>query len=134
MPEELTEDDERLSAKANVASVKTSFLKKGLARQKNLLAARKKEAVGKNLQPPEELITFLNDEATLGEVQQIENKQDILVRRYNCLSLHIFACRSRSHCPCYLQIPHVSHCVYQLSKRGCCHEYDGIRGHGCDQL
>ena len=58
--DELTEEDERLSAKANVASVKTSFLKKGLERQKNLLASKKEEAVSKNLQ------TFLNDEATLG--------------------------------------------------------------------
>ena len=86
--DELTEEDERLSAKANVASVKTSFLKKGLERQKNLLASKKKEAVSKNLQPSEELTTFLNDEATLGEIEKVEDKQDILVRRYDCLSLH----------------------------------------------
>ena len=42
MPDELTEEDERLSAKANVATVKASFLKKGLARQKNLLAEKKR--------------------------------------------------------------------------------------------
>ena len=42
MPDELTEDDERLSAKANVASVKTSFLKKGLARQKKSVGSQEK--------------------------------------------------------------------------------------------
>ena len=88
MSDELTEEDERLSAKANVASVKTSFLKKDLERQKNLLAAKKEEAVSKNLQPSEELTTFLNDEATLGEIEKVEDKQDILARRYDCLSLH----------------------------------------------
>ena len=81
-------EDERLSAKANVASVKTSFLKKGLARQKNLLAAKKEEVVSRSIQPPEDLTAFLNDAATFDEIEKIADKQDILVRRYDCLSLH----------------------------------------------
>ena len=128
MPDELTEEDERLSAKANVVSVKTSFLKKGLARQKNLLAA-KKEVVNQNMQPPEYMTAFLNDEATLGEIEKIKDKQDILMIVYHCI---IFACRSRwhcpccCHCPCYLQIPHVLSRVHKFPERGCRHEHDSI--------
>ena len=88
MSDDLTPEQERLSARASVAQVKTSLLKKGLARQKNLLAAKKKDIVGKHLQPPEELTVFLQDQATIDKVLQAadEDKQAILVRRYvKCL-------------------------------------------------
>lgn len=55
MPEELSEEDRQLSAQLHV--VKAS-MKKGLAKKKNMLVAKKKEYVAQNLQPPEKLINL----------------------------------------------------------------------------
>ena len=49
MPDDLSEEQERLSARVNVASVKSVLRKEGLAHQENLLAA-KKEVVSKQMQ------------------------------------------------------------------------------------
>ena len=111
--------------------MKTSFLKKGLARQKNLLAAKKKEAVSKNLQPSEELTTFLNDEATLGEIEKVKDKQDILVRRYDCLSLRLSLLVVVVGIVLVVVIVLVTSCVTLSTKRGCCQEHDSIRGCRC---
>ena len=73
--------------------------------------------MSRNIQPPEDLTAFLNDAATFDEIEKIADKQDILVRRYDCLS--------------YLQVPHVLSRVHQFPERGCYHEHDGSGGYGC---
>lgn len=55
MPDELSPEDERLAARANIAKAKTAAMKKGLAKHKNLLSA-KKDFVSRNLQSPMELL------------------------------------------------------------------------------
>ena len=43
MPDEPTEEDRSLAFKTQICKVKTTLLKKGLAKQKNLLSAKKKD-------------------------------------------------------------------------------------------
>ena len=45
--------------------------------------------MSRNIQPTEDLTAFLNDVATFEEIEKIADKQDILVRRYDCLSVVI---------------------------------------------
>ncbi len=58
MPEDLSEDDRKLSSKIHVVKDKTTSMKKGLTKKKNNLAAKKKEYISQHLQPPTELISF----------------------------------------------------------------------------
>lgn len=43
MPEQLSDEQEKIAARVSVAKVKTSGMKKGLAKQKNMLSAKKKD-------------------------------------------------------------------------------------------
>ena len=84
MPEEPSPEEQSLVAKTNIAQVKTLAMKKGLARQKNLISARKKDVIAKQIQPPKELMLFLHDQATFDEILRVAhaNIHDTLVRRY----------------------------------------------------
>ena len=67
MPDEPTKEDESLASKAQICRVKTNSLKKGLARHKNLLSAKKKDLLSRQLQPPEDLTMFLQSDETFEE-------------------------------------------------------------------
>ena len=83
MSEDPSEEELVLVAKANATKVKTQGLKKGLARQKNMLAARKRELLSKQVTPPAELTRFLQSDETFEEVLKVAevNVTDILVQR-----------------------------------------------------
>lgn len=84
MPEELTESDEKLSAKIMVTKSKVVCTKKGLTKAKNRKAAQRREYMMDYMQPPEDLVTFLHsDEVWVKVLEAAEtNINDILVRRY----------------------------------------------------
>ena len=84
LPEELSEDQQKLVSRTTVVKIKTSSMKKGLAKQKNMLSARKKEHVSRNIQPPEDLTNFLQADETFEKIVETAktNKEDILIRRY----------------------------------------------------
>ncbi len=86
MPEDLSEVDSALNTKLTVSREKTLQMKKGLSKQKNRLAAQKKELVSKTLLPPVELTAFLQSDETFFKVMEVaeHNEQDVLVRRYVC--------------------------------------------------
>ena len=55
-------------------------MKKGLAKEKNLLASRKKDLLAKQLQPQEELTAFLQSDETFDAVLAVsKDDKDILV-------------------------------------------------------
>lgn len=83
MPDDLSEEDRRMSSKIHVVKEKTIAMKKGLTKMKNNISARKKEYVSQHLQPPDELISFLQADETFEKVLEAadNNIQDILVRR-----------------------------------------------------
>ena len=83
MPENLTDEERALVAKLHVAKEKTNSMKKSLAKKKNMLAARKKEHVSRNLQPPDDLTTFLQADDTFQKVleEAEKNPQAMIVRR-----------------------------------------------------
>lgn len=89
MPDDPSEQQLALTAKANVAKVKIAGMKKELAKKKNLVSAKKKDLLSKQMVPPAELTRFLQSDATFDEVLKIAdaNVKDILVRRYVCWSL-----------------------------------------------
>ena len=98
MPDEPTKEDESLASKAQICRVKTNSLKKGLARHKNLLSAKKKDLLSRQLQPPEDLTMFLQSDETFEEILKIANRdpKDIVVRSMR-LHVHVFY----SQCPFY---------------------------------
>lgn len=59
-------------------------MKKGLARHKNHLSAKKKDLLSRQLQPPEDLSLFLQSDETFEEILKIAHvdEKDITVRRY----------------------------------------------------
>lgn len=83
MPEDLSEEEEKLSARIHVVKDKTSSMKKGLTKQKNGLAARKKEVVSQTLKPPTDLMTFLDSDDVFDKVLEAAEQdiKSILVRR-----------------------------------------------------
>lgn len=81
MPDDTMPEEQALAAKANIAKVKTTGMKKGLARDKNLISAKKRDFIAQNMQPPEELARFLQCDETFDEVLKLA-KKDITVRRY----------------------------------------------------
>jgi len=89
MPDDPSEEELILIAKANVAKVKTQGMKKGLAKKKNMLSARKKDLLSKQVTPPAELTRFLQSDVTFDEVLKVAdaNIKDILVRRYVRISV-----------------------------------------------
>ena len=74
MPDVLTTEQEKISTRANVCQVKTDGLKKGLRKQLQILSAKKKEFVAKNLTVPHDLLTFLRAEDTLAAVVKTEDR------------------------------------------------------------
>jgi hypothetical protein len=64
IPDETTDKEQALASKANIATIKTKAMKKGFAKRKNLIAARKKDYIANQLQPPEELTRFLQSDGT----------------------------------------------------------------------
>ena len=84
MSDDPMEEELALIAKANAAKVKTQGMKKGLAKKKNMLAAKKKVILSKEMTPPSELTCFLQSDETFDEVARVArvNVKDILVRRY----------------------------------------------------
>lgn len=84
MSDEPTEEERDLSAKVNIAKVKTGVLKKGLTKEKNQLSAKKKDLLSEDLTPPEELTKFLQADETFEQVLAVAetNVKDIFVRRY----------------------------------------------------
>ncbi len=68
MPDDPSQDEEKIISRAHVCQIKTKGLNKGLRKQQHLLSAKKKEYVSKNLTAPDELISFLRAEGTLEEV------------------------------------------------------------------
>ena len=83
MSDEPSDEELALANKAQVAKVKTSWLKKGLAKEKNILAAKKKDLLAKEMGPPEELGLFLRSEDTYQEILSVAKKDinNILIRR-----------------------------------------------------
>lgn len=84
MPDEPNPEEQALVSKAQISKVKTGTLKNGLAKQKNLISAKKKDLISRQLHPPEE---FLQSDATFDKVLAIAHTdaQDIVVRRYVCV-------------------------------------------------
>ena len=84
MPENMSQEDGAMSAKITVAREKAVSLKKGLTREKNGRAARKREYLAQTLQPPHELVSFLQSNSTWRRIEEMaeRNLRDILVRRY----------------------------------------------------
>ena len=80
MLDEPTLEEQSLATTCTIAKNKTAALKKGLAKQKNLLAARKKDLVARQLEPPEELI-ILTPPLTRSIKLAHKDVQDISVRR-----------------------------------------------------
>lgn len=80
MSEDLTEEEAKLSPKLHVVQAKTIAIKKGL----NVLSSRKKEYISEHLQPPEELITFLQSYSLFTDIHQKAQVDitSIVVRRY----------------------------------------------------
>ncbi len=74
MPDVLTTEQEKISTRANVCQVRTDGLKKGLRKQVQILSAKKKDYVSKNLTAPHELLTFLRSEDTLAAVMEAEDR------------------------------------------------------------
>ena len=64
MPEDLSEQDMPLESKVNACKSKSAALQKGLTKEKNGRAARKREYMAQTLQPPEELIQLLQADGT----------------------------------------------------------------------
>ena len=77
-------DEKSLASMVQIAKEKTGALKKGLAKQKNLLAAKKKQLISKQLQPSEDLTKFLKSDTTFEEILKIAHRdaQDMAVQRY----------------------------------------------------
>lgn len=71
----LTPEELILSSKANVASTKVALLKKGLAREKNVIASQKKYLTAQTIQPPTELLQFLNSDDTFEVVLKAAEKK-----------------------------------------------------------
>lgn len=84
MPEDMTQTERDLTAKVSVVREKTAGLKTGLAKKKNLMAAKKKDYVMRNIQPPDEVTGFLQSDDTWQSILERSeaDKQDIIVRRY----------------------------------------------------
>ena len=84
MPDEPSAEEQTLVSKANVAKVKTGAMKKGLAREKNLISAKKKDILSKEIRPSEDLTRFLQSDDTFDEILKVADAdvKDILVRRY----------------------------------------------------
>jgi hypothetical protein len=91
MPDDPSVEEQALASRANIAAVKTKAMKKGFAKQKNLVAAKKKDFISTRLQPPEELTRFLQSDSTFEVVLRAfqEDKQSLLVRRYD---INLSAC------------------------------------------
>lgn len=68
LPDNLSEE-EKMAAKASVVKVKTNGLKKGINKEKNLLAAKKREFVTENMPIATDLIGFLNDKQTITRIE-----------------------------------------------------------------
>ncbi len=84
MPDDPSPGEQAMVAKVSIATVKTGAMKKGLAKEKNLLCAKKRDFISKNLGPPEELTLFLQSDDTFQTVLDAAAKepQAIIVRRY----------------------------------------------------
>ena len=91
MPDEPTEEDQSLASKVQICRVKINSLKKGLAKHKNLLSAKKKDLLSRQLQPPEDLTVFLQSDETFQEILKIAHRdeKDILVRRYGATCVRL---------------------------------------------
>lgn len=67
-----------------MAKTKTSLVKRGQAKQKNSMSAKKKDLTADSMPPPEELTMFLRSEelfeAVLNAAQ--DDARAVLVRRY----------------------------------------------------
>ena len=70
MPDEPNKKNEKLAARVNIASIKTFAMKKGLDKEKNLMAARK-DYVSSSLTPPTELTNFLVTDTTFEKIMEI---------------------------------------------------------------
>ena len=83
MPDEPSEENERLASRVNIATIKATAMKKGLNREKNMMAARKKDYVSSNMSLPTELTNFLVSDSTFEKILEMSEKdpQDIMVRR-----------------------------------------------------
>ena len=92
MPDEPSSEEQALVSKANIAKVKTGAMKKGLAREKNQILAKKKDLLAKQMTPPEELTRFLRSDATFEAILRVAHAdaKDILVRRYACTYILVF--------------------------------------------
>ena len=60
----ISQEDMALESKINVCKSKSAALNKGLTKEKNGRAARKREYMAQTLQPPEDLIQFLQADET----------------------------------------------------------------------
>lgn len=83
MPEELSDADEKLVAKANVAKVKTESILRSLCKAKHVLGARKKDYTSQNMGTPKELTQFLHSNETYEKVCAMSGGDwsSIIVRR-----------------------------------------------------
>lgn len=123
MPDDTTDEEQALASKANIASVKTKTKKKGLAKEKSCISAKKKDVLSKLMQPPEELTRFLQSDDTFKQVLKVaeSEKNAILVRRCGCI-ISCLGCFSTLD---FLQIPHVLFNLHELPAPGGSVKHDG---------
>ena len=83
VPDEPSPEDQTLANKATIAKTKTCAMKKGLAKRKNLMAAKKKDFIAREIEPPRRLLVFLQADSTYDVVKKVadEDPQALLVRR-----------------------------------------------------
>ncbi len=85
MPDQPSPEEQAIIAKVTMAREKTRAYKKGIGKEKQTVAAKKKEYVTKNLQrsAPKELVEFLTGEEVRTYVQEkaSSNKEHLDVRR-----------------------------------------------------
>ena len=69
MPDDdLTPEEQALVSRADVAQSETKGMKRGLAKEKNVAAARRKGELSRHMQPPQELTEFLQSGDTFNRV------------------------------------------------------------------
>lgn len=79
MPEEPTPENQALSSKVQISKVKTGLMKKGCSKQKNLLSVKKKDLLSRQLQPPQELMMFLQANDTSEAILQGHTCEEVSI-------------------------------------------------------
>jgi hypothetical protein len=115
MSDDPTPEEQSLASKATIAMTKTSAMKKGLAQEKNLIAAKKKDLAADGTHPPKELTTFLQADETFQAILKVavDDKEAILIRRYVKVI----------YCPCCIYKPRSVSIVFRKPQSCLCHRF-----------